>query len=166
MKVRKTATIGVIGSDLFAFGAVLYEMLTGRRAFEGETESRVIAAVLDSEPPPITGSQPLTPPALEHVVKRCLAKNPDERWQTMHDVRLQLTWVAESTATVLLVERDRKSTSRRAWMLGAGTAGLILGVVTASFVLFLVDRRAEKAIKCSRSSGKCHRANGCGRAPT
>jgi serine/threonine-protein kinase len=75
-------------TDLFAFGAVLYETLAGRRAFEGETESRVIAAVLDSDPPPITASQPLTPPLLEHVVKRCLAKDRDERWQTIHDVCL------------------------------------------------------------------------------
>jgi serine/threonine protein kinase len=62
-------------SDLFAFGAVLYEMLTGRRAFSGDSEPKMIAAVLDSEPPPITASQPLAPPLLDHLVKRCLVKN-------------------------------------------------------------------------------------------
>jgi hypothetical protein len=89
-------------SDLFAFGAVLYEMLTGRRAFPGESQASVIAAVLDSEPPSLSASQSLTPPALEHLVKTCLAKNPDERWQTAGDVKRQLEWIAasaRSTAT-------------------------------------------------------------------
>ena len=83
-------------SDLFAFGAVLYEMLTGRRAFPGESQASVIAAVLDSEPPPLSVGQSLTPPALEYLVKTCLAKNPDERWQAAGDVRRQLEWIAAS----------------------------------------------------------------------
>ncbi len=83
-------------SDLFAFGAVLYEMVTGRRAFPGESQASVIAAVLDSEPPPLSASQSLTPPALEHLVKTCLAKNPDERWQAAGDVKRQLEWIAAS----------------------------------------------------------------------
>ncbi len=83
-------------SDLFAFGAVLYEMVTGRRAFPGESQASVIAAVLDSEPPPLSTSQSLTPPALEHLVKTCLAKNPDERWQAAGDVKRQLEWIAAS----------------------------------------------------------------------
>ena len=84
-------------SDLFAFGAVLYEMLTGHRAFPGENQASVIAAVLDSDPPPVSASQSLTPPALEHLVKTCLAKNPDERWQTAGDVKRQLEWIATSS---------------------------------------------------------------------
>ena len=83
-------------SDLFAFGAVLYEMVTGRRAFPGESQASVIAAVLDSEPPALSASQSLTPPALEHLVKTCLAKNPDERWQAAGDVKRQLEWIAAS----------------------------------------------------------------------
>ena len=83
-------------SDLFAFGAVLYEMLTGRRAFDGESPSRIIAAVLDSEPSPLVEAQPLAPPLLAHVVMTCLAKNPDERWQSAADVRRQLAWIASS----------------------------------------------------------------------
>jgi serine/threonine protein kinase len=67
-------------SDIFAFGALLYEMITGRRAFDGESQATVIAAVLDSEPSPVTARQPLVPPALEHLVKTCLAKNPEDRW--------------------------------------------------------------------------------------
>ena len=67
-------------SDLFAFGAVLYETLTGRRAFEGESQSRVMAAVLDSQPPPVSSVTPLAPAALDRIVATCLAKDPDERW--------------------------------------------------------------------------------------
>jgi Tol biopolymer transport system component len=82
-------------SDIFSFGAVLYEGATGRRAFAGKTQASVIASILAAEPPPITTLQPMAPPALERVVKTCLAKDPDERWQTAHDLKLQLQWIAE-----------------------------------------------------------------------
>src|SRR2546429_4964637 len=69
-------------SDIFSLGAVLYEMLTGQRAFEGKSQLSVASAILEREPAPITTIQPMTPPPLDHVVKKCLAKNPDERWQS------------------------------------------------------------------------------------
>jgi hypothetical protein len=69
-------------ADIFAFGAVFYEMLTGRRAFEGQSQASVLAAILEREPPPLSG----VPPAVEHVVKRCLAKDPDQRWQSAYDI--------------------------------------------------------------------------------
>jgi hypothetical protein len=101
-------------SDLFAFGAVLYEMLTGRRAFTGESQASVIAAVLDSEPPPLSTSQSLTPHALEHLVKTCLAKNPDERWQAAGDVKRQLEWiVASGRSTALAAAGQRSSRGMR-----------------------------------------------------
>ena len=96
-------------SDLFAFGAVLYEMVTGRRAFQGESQASVIAAVLDSEPLPLSSSQPLTPPALEYLVKTCLAKNPDERWQAAGDVKRQLEWIAASGRSTPLPTAGRRS---------------------------------------------------------
>ena len=74
----------------FALGAVLYEMVTGKRAFEGKTAASTIAAVLAADPPPISTVQPLSPSALEATVRSCLAKDPDERVQTAHDVKLQL----------------------------------------------------------------------------
>jgi eukaryotic-like serine/threonine-protein kinase len=83
-------------SDIFALGAVLYEMVTGRRAFEGKTAASIIAAILAAEPPPILALQPLAPTTLEATVRSCLAKDPDERLQTAHDVKLQLKWIKES----------------------------------------------------------------------
>src|SRR5207249_6035277 len=68
-------------ADLFAFGAVVYEMATGRRAFDGATQASVIAAIIERDPPSMSTLQPLTPPALERLVRRCLAKDPEQRWQ-------------------------------------------------------------------------------------
>jgi eukaryotic-like serine/threonine-protein kinase len=81
-------------SDVFALGAVLYEMATGSRAFEGSSPASVIAAIMERDPAPIATLQPLAPAALDDLVRGCLAKDPDERWQTAHDVRLQLQAIA------------------------------------------------------------------------
>jgi serine/threonine protein kinase len=77
-------------SDIFAFGLVLYEMLTGRRAFEGDNAASVISAIMTADPPPVRELQPVTPPALERILEQCLAKDPDERWQTAADLRRAL----------------------------------------------------------------------------
>jgi serine/threonine protein kinase/dipeptidyl aminopeptidase/acylaminoacyl peptidase len=83
-------------TDIFALGEVLYEMATGQRTFKGTSKAQVMAAILTSEPPPISTVQPLAPPPLDHVVKECLAKDPDDRWQSAHDVGSELKWIAES----------------------------------------------------------------------
>ena len=83
-------------SDIFSLGAMLYEMATGKRAFEGKTTASVIAAILEREPPAISTVQPMSPPALDRTVKICLAKDPDERFQSAHDVKLQLQWIREA----------------------------------------------------------------------
>jgi serine/threonine protein kinase/Tol biopolymer transport system component len=85
-------------SDLFALGAVLYEMMTGKRAFAGKSQISVMSAVLEKEPEPVSTIQPLVPPALDHVIQRALAKDPDDRWQTARDLRQELKWSAESAA--------------------------------------------------------------------
>src|SRR5712691_7198646 len=83
-------------TDIFAFGAVVYEMLTGRKAFEGKSQASLIAAILEREPPPMSALQAMTPPALDRAIKRCLAKDPDNRWQSVRDLSQELKWIAES----------------------------------------------------------------------
>ena len=121
-------------SDIFALGAVLYEMATGKRAFEGKTTASVIAAVLERDPVPISATQPMSPPALDRVVKTCLAKDPDERFQTVHDVKLQLKWMAEggSQAGVpapVAAKRKNRERALAAAALVCALAAVILGVV-------------------------------------
>lgn len=82
-------------ADLWALGCVLYEMLTGRRAFEGKSQASLIAAVLEREPAPISALAPSTPPGLDRVVRQCLGKDPDERWQTAADLRRELLWLQQ-----------------------------------------------------------------------
>src|ERR1700693_5724188 len=83
------------GPDRFAFGAVVYEMATGRKAFEGKTSASVMAKILEVDPPSMSSLQPMTPPALDRVVRKCLAKEPDERWQTASDLHGELKWISE-----------------------------------------------------------------------
>ena len=82
-------------TDIFAFGAVVYEMATGKRAFEGKSQASVIGAIMHSDPPPMSSLQPMTPTALDRVVRKCLAEEPDQRWQTASDVCDELKWIAE-----------------------------------------------------------------------
>jgi Tol biopolymer transport system component len=80
-------------TDIFAFGAIAYEMLTGRKAFEGESQAGLIAAIMQGEPPAITVDKPLTPAAVDRIIKTCLAKDPDDRWQNARDLVRELRWV-------------------------------------------------------------------------
>ncbi len=125
-------------SDLFALGAVLYEMATGKRAFEGKTTASVIAAVLAAEPQPISAIQPMSPPALDRVVKTCLAKDPDERFQSVHDVKLQLKWVAEggSQAGVSAPVAARRRNRERLWIIAAALFALLAIAGLAGAVFF------------------------------
>jgi serine/threonine protein kinase len=87
-------------TDIFAFGAVIYETATAKRAFEGKSQASVIAKILETDPPSISSLQPMTPPALDHVVKKCLAKEPEKRWQAASDVCDELKWIAEGGSQV------------------------------------------------------------------
>jgi eukaryotic-like serine/threonine-protein kinase len=83
-------------SDIFAFGSVVYEMVTGRRAFEGKTQASLIAAIMSADPPAMSTLQPVTPAALDRVIRKCLAKDPEERWQSAKDLGDELSWIARA----------------------------------------------------------------------
>ena len=124
-------------SDIFALGAVLYEMATGKRAFEGKSAISVASAILEKEPEPISKIQPLTPPALEHVVETCLAKDPEERFQTAHDVKLQLKWIADGGSSAVGVAPPvaaRRRLSQRASWAVAAAATLAAVLMAVAFV--------------------------------
>jgi serine/threonine-protein kinase len=124
-------------TDIFAFGAVLYEMATGRRAFTGKSQASLIAAILASEPPPISTLQPLAPPALDRVVKTCLAKDADERWQSAHDLLSELRWIQQTGSAPAAALR--KSRERLAWSLAA------IAVATAVVAAVLAARATPRA---------------------
>ena len=81
-------------TDIFAFGAVLFEMRAGRPAFEGKTRAQLLGAILKDDPPPVSTLQPKAPQALDRIVSTCLAKDPDDRWQTARDLLRARKWVA------------------------------------------------------------------------
>jgi len=116
-------------SDIFALGAVLYETVTGKRAFEGKSQLSVASAILEKEPEPITATKPMTPPDMDHVVRLCLAKDPDERFQTAHDVKLQLKWIATSASH----PRPRTTRSNRErWILVSAVVVLLAALAAVS----------------------------------
>jgi serine/threonine protein kinase len=120
-------------TDLFAFGTVFYEMVTGRRAFNARSQPALIAAILEQEPPPLTTEQPLAPPALNALVRACLAKDPGERWQHARDVALALRGVAEGRppsrpqpASDASAALDRASRVRRPWRVHAAWSAIAI----------------------------------------
>jgi len=113
-------------SDIFALGSVLYEMVTGKRAFEGKTTASTIASILAAEPKPLSAMQPLSPPSLEHLIATCIAKDPEERWQNCTDISRQLEWVAKAPRPTEVSPRS----TRLLWTLLA--AGVL---IAAAFVV-------------------------------
>ena len=122
-------------SDIFAFGTVLYEMATGKRAFEGKSQLSVITAILEKEPEPVSNLQKGSPPALDHVIATCLAKNPDERWQSAADVARELAWISQASARAPVAE------SRRYVLRGA-----LFGAIVALAVLLTLWRPWQRTV--------------------
>jgi len=124
-------------SDIFSFGAVIYEMATGKKAFEAKSQASLIAAILEHEPEPITTLRPMVPAALDRIVRTCLAKNPDDRFQSAHDLKLQLEWIRDAGSqtgapAVSIAPRP----TRRWWIAavaGAAVVALIVAGVTWQF---------------------------------
>jgi serine/threonine protein kinase/Tol biopolymer transport system component len=137
-------------SDIFAFGAVLYEMVIGCKAFDADSAPRVMTAILTVHPPPISTLQPAAPPALERVITRCLAKDPDERWQSAYDLKAELQWIAEGVAQpggpIAFPKSDAGMRERLAWVTAA------VGILTAAILAvlnFSTTREPPRLLKLS-----------------
>ena len=120
-------------TDIFAFGAVLYEMLTGKRAFSGKSQASLISAILSSEPQPVSAQQAIVPPMLDHLIVRALAKDPVDRWSSMHDVVHQLRWIASNLSVPAAGVRPVPNfwRERRWWIAAAVVLGAALAVSVA-----------------------------------
>ena len=122
-------------SDIFSLGAVLYEMLTGKRAFEGKSQLSVVSAILEKDPEPIRATRPVTPAALEHAIQRCLAKDPDERWQAARDLALELAWIGTSGSQSEAVPVARADKRGWKWLQrGLPAAALAMGVIAGAAI--------------------------------
>ncbi len=135
-------------TDIFAFGAVLYEMATGRKAFSGTSQASLISSIMKEEPSLISTIAPMTPPALDRVVKTCLSKDPEDRWQSAHDVGNELKWIAEGSQAGVptKVASRRKSRERVAWAV-AGLMSMLVALLTIGYV-----RRAPRPAPLIRAS--------------
>jgi eukaryotic-like serine/threonine-protein kinase len=123
-------------SDIFAFGCLLYEMATGRRAFDGKSRSSIIAAIISSVPPPLSQVQPLAPPALEQIIARAIEKDPEERWQSIRDVRSALQWIGDAgsqAGVAKAVVTARRASRRTLTVLAA--AGWIAAIAGAAWIV-------------------------------
>src|SRR3984957_1957760 len=136
-------------SDIFSFGAMLYEMATGSKAFEANSHASLIAAILKEEPRPMRELQPLTPPGLEHIVKACLAKDPDDRPQSAHDLKLEFDWIRESSGisqVAQAAEAIERPSSRRKTLsvILVSVGGTALAVGALAFLLRPQPAPAER----------------------
>jgi Tol biopolymer transport system component len=128
-------------TDIFALGALLYEMATGQRAFKGDSKTSLIASIVSSQPEPISSITKVTPPALDHIVRKCLEKDPDDRWQSAHDIAGELRWISEAGSQAGVAQSvtvRRKTRERVAW----GVAAL-LAVLCAALAIGYASRAPE-----------------------
>jgi Tol biopolymer transport system component len=135
-------------TDIFAFGAVLYEMATGKKAFSGSSQASLISAIMKENPVPIATVHPMSPPALDHVVNTCLAKDPEERWQSAADVKRELRWIGEGS---LLGISTPVASRRRAWRV-LPWIGLAIMSTIAAWLALAGPRRAPAPETAFRSS--------------
>ena len=155
-------------TDIFAFGAVVFEMVTGNKAFEGTSQASLIGAILKDEPRPMSAVQPLSPAALDRVVKKCLAKDPDGRSHSAHDLHDDLTWIAEAGAQVAVptstlaapqspsAGRKRLSRSEKLWRPTSTTMAGTRSTCSPSGISRLSSSASGRSGRCSKpwSSGR------------
>src|SRR5499427_1643636 len=124
-------------TDVFALGATLYEMATGRKAFPATSQASLITAIMSADPPAISSLVPMSPPALDRVVRKCLAKDPEDRWQSAADLGSELRWVAESGSQAGIAAPAMVARGRR-----VGASWIVAGVsALAAVVIFAMSRR-------------------------
>ena len=161
-------------TDIFAFGVLLYEILTGRRAFDGKSQASLLSAILKDDPPSVSTLQPLASPALDFLVRTCLAKDPDTLFQTARDVLLYLQWIAQGGSAAGIpapIVSSRKRRERAIWVvaaiaLAAGTGGIVwwLGrspaprhVVTRfTFAIPITSRRTGRHVVAIFQTDEAH----------
>jgi Tol biopolymer transport system component len=136
-------------TDIFALGATLYEMATGKKAFSGTSQASLISSIMTADPPPISTIQPMTPPAFDRVVKTCLAKDPEERWQSAGDVGKELRWIGEGSAAGLaapaVVSSRRRVRERIAWAAAVVATAATIALAVAGSRHSAVSRAAIRA---------------------
>jgi serine/threonine-protein kinase len=139
-------------SDIFSLGAVLYEMLTGLRAFEGKSQLSVASAILEKEPAAISEIKPMTLPALDHVIRRCLAKDPEERWQTARDLAIELKAISNEGPHTAKAPAAATTRSSERWAWGAASA---LGLVAAALAVGFIQRapKPEPTVRLTADMG-------------
>jgi eukaryotic-like serine/threonine-protein kinase len=153
-------------SDIFAFGATLYEMVTGQKAFAARSQASLIHNIIGVEARPVSDSQPAAPRALDHLVARCLAKDPDDRWQTARDVHEELRWVLDQVESVAPEKTTTVAVARTApaWrrgvpvavaslMVGAALTAVSIGLRTETPAPALVTRLQLPRTPATSSSG-------------
>jgi serine/threonine protein kinase len=118
-------------SDIFAFGLVLYELITGKRAFDGKTRTSLVASILKDQPKPLSELQPLSPPALERVVATCLEKDPDKRWQSAREVKHALEWISTESP-----KPPAPPPARRNWIWPAAVGALLVALSVSTWMLW------------------------------
>jgi serine/threonine protein kinase len=128
-------------SDIFAFGAVLYEMAAGKRPFEGKSQLSLASSILEKDPDPLVTLKPQTPPAFEHVVATCLQKNPDDRYLAAHDIKLELQWIASEKLSPQAAPSTAPPSKSSLFWIAVLIAGLALGGIAG----FLLRRSAPQA---------------------
>ena len=130
-------------TDIFALGAVLYEMLTGKRAFEGKSQASLIGAIMKAEPRPISHHAPETPAVLEHMIARCLVKDPEERWQDAHSIKLKLQWIARHRDHAAVAASPRTWRDTAVW----ATLAILLAAVSVPAYLYWRGHGEPEAIQ-------------------
>jgi Tol biopolymer transport system component len=138
-------------SDIFAFGATFYEMLTGKRAFEGKSHASLIAAIMSAEPAPLSTVQPMAPVALDRVVRRCLVKEPDDRWQTARDLREELVWIQEGGSQASAPTAIMRPTKPQPWLAWAAAGLFALATLVLVVVLFRQEKPTPRPLRFSVS---------------